>query len=83
MMATSTPPPFPPPPFPPPPRLAPAAIRVFGIMALVVVVGFFVANCSRFVDAFRMGGEAVNDPDAALERRLKQIEEEKRGRGGE
>jgi len=37
------------------------ALGVFGGLVLFVVIGFFVANCERMVDAFRAGGGSVED----------------------
>lgn len=67
-MATSTPPPAPP--------SRPSALRqvvvtalgVFGGLLLLIVVGFCLANCDRWVSAFRAG---AGGPEAMEEHRRK------------
>lgn len=67
-MATSTPPPAPPSRPSAARQVVVTALGVFGGLLLLIVVGFFVANCGRFVDAFRAG---TGGPEAMEEYRRK------------
>jgi hypothetical protein len=65
--------PPPPPPFPPQRpsafrQIVVIALGVFGGVALFVVVGFFLANCERFTDAYKAG---AGGPEAMEEHRRK------------